>query len=93
MKSVFIRHCMAILVVSIRSFGFVNNNNAVGGSSLMMSFEPPSGFLQALRSAARMGDASKLAELTKSSPVGHSILNDRTGDIMGLTVINIFVEF
>lgn len=57
-------------------------------SPLNMSFDPPSGYIQAIRSAARMGNVEKLEELTKACSRGHPVLNDKVGDMMGLTPLH-----
>lgn len=54
---------------------------------LCMSIDPPQGTIEAIRSAARMGDTEKLKELT-SNWKGHSILNNKIGDFMGLSPLH-----
>lgn len=58
------------------------------GQSLNMMSDSQSGFIQDIRSAARMGNAEKLEALTKQYPKGDPILNNKEGDFMGLTPLH-----
>lgn len=53
-----------------------------------MTFDPPKGFIESVRSAARMGDCEKLTSLTNECGYGHPVLNEKKGDIMGLTPLH-----
>lgn len=56
-------------------------------TTIMMSPDTMADALSSIRSAARMGDYEKLESLLGMWQ-NHSILNDRTGDIMGLTPLH-----
>ena len=60
-----------------------SKNSRKNSFNLMMSEETYGETLNSIRSAARMGDVDKLQEIVKKWQK-NDILNDRTGDMMGL---------